>query len=172
MLQWPRSETRPYLRFRTSNCLPLDSRGICHFPALLLSSQYLDTRKQPPFECCLPITFLHTCEHEDFLLPINVLVWLNDLIPAEVSHYTTIVCFIPLQTLGTKMYLQVASTPSSHWRNLLVILHSPYLLIWQKRILENSSDGRALSMHMYEFMPNKTFALHFAIHILSRVTLF
>lgn len=64
-----------------------------------------------PFECCLPITFLHTCEHEDFLLPINVLVWLDDPISVQVSHYTTIAFFTPFQTLGTKTYPEVASTP-------------------------------------------------------------
>lgn len=65
-----------------------------------------------PFQCYLHITFLHTCEHKDFLLLTNVLVWLDDLVSVQVSHYTTITFLIPFQTLGTKMYPEVVSTLS------------------------------------------------------------
>lgn len=64
-----------------------------------------------PFECCLPVAFLHTCEHKDFWLQIHVLGWLDDLVSVQVSHYTTISFLISFQTLGTKMYPEVASTP-------------------------------------------------------------
>lgn len=112
-----------------------------------------------PFQCYLHITFLLTCEHKDFLLLTNVLVWLDDLVSVQLSHYTIITFLIPFQTLGTKMYPEVVSTLSL--KDLVSHLtHSPHLLTWQRRVLENHSHGRAPSMHMYKFMLNISLALY------------
>lgn len=84
-----------------------------------------------PFECCLPITFLHTCEHEDFLLPINVLVtrWSHFCTSVTLHHH----CFLYAFPDTWHKNVSGSSIYSSHWRNWLVILHIVHTFSYEKK---------------------------------------
>lgn len=126
-----------------------------------------------PFECCLPITSLHTlyehfhtlCEHKRLLAPnkcFNATRW---------SRFCTNVTLYHHHFLGSfpdTWHKNASRSNTLPLKELVSYLtYSPCPLIWPKKTLENSSHGRAPSMHMYKFMLNIILGLHSVVQFKS-----